>query len=113
MKKILKKLVILIHKLVLLYSIVGFLLPKKYLFYFILFWPTIYLHWQINNDCCMLTELECYLADKPFILSVGENRSLKRWFAKYTINTSTISIRNYITCFFTITWLIGVIRYLT
>lgn len=41
-----------------LFMLFGFLLPRKYLVYYIIFWFIIQVHWLSNNGKCVLTELE-------------------------------------------------------
>jgi len=47
-----------IHSLLQVFLAFGFLLPKKYLMYYIFCWPTMLLCWKTNNDKCFITEWE-------------------------------------------------------
>lgn len=60
------KLVNLIHKFVIYFIFLGIFLPKNYLFMHLLLVPTIVIHWVINNDKCILTELEYKLKNEEY-----------------------------------------------
>ena len=47
-----------IHYLIVLFLFFGFLLPDKYVWTYILYVIILRIHWLINNDKCILTELE-------------------------------------------------------
>lgn len=42
----------------------GCFLPAKYLPFHLLAWPIVYLHWQFNNNRCILTQLEIEISNK-------------------------------------------------
>ncbi len=94
--------------------LLGFLLPRKYLYLYIIAWPIVYIHWQLNNNKCILTEIEYKLQNKkntptankdhdfPFI-----NKMLNEW----NIYLSNNQIHYLIFFILTITWIIGLIRF--
>jgi hypothetical protein len=120
MKKILKLAIILIHKIIVFFMISGFLIPKKYLFFYVIMWPSVYLSWQLNNNKCILTQIEYYLDnnkfpplvqddhDYPFIRRMIKNISPKLANQKILTNKQ---IHYIIVLSLTILWFIGVIRY--
>lgn len=114
MRKFLKKVVYLIHKLFVYFLIFGAFLPEKYLFYYIIAWPITYIHWQINNNRCILTQLEYALDDKPYPPTVDKDNDspfMKTIFDELNIKASNSEIHYTIVYGNTIFWLIGVIRY--
>jgi hypothetical protein len=50
----------LLHYLIVFFFFFGFLLPDKYVSYYLLFVIIIKLHWLTNNNECVLTQLEQY-----------------------------------------------------
>ena len=55
-----------IHRVLVYFTLLGFLLPKKYLKYHLLMWPGIVLHWLTNNNRCFLSDLEIKLSGKSW-----------------------------------------------
>ena len=56
--KIIIKLLDIIHYIFALFLIFGgYYLPRKYLKYYLLIFPVIYIHWKTNNDKCFLTTI--------------------------------------------------------
>ena len=51
-------LVYVLHNLCWAFTFFGFLLPPKYLIYYILFWPFILLHWTTNDNKCILQQIK-------------------------------------------------------
>jgi hypothetical protein len=114
-RKILARLVKIIHQLIVYFCVLGVFLPSKYLIYYIPIWPLIYLHWQFNSNKCILTELQYWLEFKsstptidldhnfPFIRSISGNLFK---------NISNKNLHNFIIRSITLLWIIGVIRYL-
>jgi hypothetical protein len=62
-----------------IFIVFGFLIPKKYLIFHIVFWPLLVIHWKTNNNKCVLTQVEHFLNDtketndEPFILKHVKN----------------------------------------
>ena len=101
--------------------IFGFLIPKKYLLVFVVLWPSVYLSWQLNNNKCILTEIEYYLDNKKFSPSVTEDHDypfIRRMLSNININLTnqkTLSnkhIHYIIMLVLTLLWLIGLVKYL-
>jgi len=114
MKKFLKKVVYLIHKLFVYFLVFGAFLPEKYLFLHIIAWPLTYIHWQFNEQRCILTELEYLIDNKPFPPKVQEDDDfpfMKNIFDEIGIKIKNSELHNIIVYGNTIFWLIGVIRY--
>ena len=113
-RKILKKVVYLIHKLFVYFLILGAFLPEKYLFYYIISWPITYIHWQFNEQRCILTQLEYFMDNKPYPPKVEEDQDfpfMKSIFDEIGIKMSNSELHNTVIWSNTIFWLIGVIRY--
>ena len=45
-----------IHNTLFVYVAFGFLLPKKYLIYYVFFCPILFVQWKTNGDKCFITE---------------------------------------------------------
>lgn len=112
MKKILKVVVHLIHKLFLFFIIFGVFLPEKYLFYYIITFPIVYIHWKLNNNYCILTQLEYMIDNKPYPPTIDKNHPfIKSIFDELNIKISSSELHNTILYGYNILWLIGIIRY--
>ena len=120
MIKIVKLIVIWIHIFIILALIFGFFIHDKYLIYYLIIWPAIYIHWLFNDDRCMLTEIEYILNDNHYN-NIDEyrynqyNRFLKQ-LKKYNIYFDNVdNIDDYTTKIYTIAsilWVIGFFRLL-
>ena len=51
-------LVYVLHNVCWIFVAFGFLLPPKYLIYYILVWPLILLHWLTNDNQCILIQIK-------------------------------------------------------
>jgi hypothetical protein len=121
MKKILKLAIILIHKIIVFFMIFGFLIPKKYLLFFIIMWPSVYLSWQLNNNKCVLTEIEYYIDNNNFPPSITDDHDypfIRRMLSNINVNLtnqkilSNKQIHHIIMLSLTILWFVGVVKYL-
>ena len=100
-----------IHILGLLILLFGFMLPKKYLKYYILLLPIVFISWLINNNICILTYYEYKLRNKnienncssPFIYNTLKFMN---------INITQNQIDNNIHIIFIIPWVIAILRLL-
>ena len=57
-----------LHISVLIFTLIGWLLPHEWLWMYLLWIPLIVIQWQLNQGTCILTNLENYLVgetDKP------------------------------------------------
>ncbi len=92
---------------------VGFMMPERFLFYFILSWPCIYLHWQINENRCILTDLEYYIDGKT--PPQGNNYqfpNIQKKIAEFGIKLQHMHIYYFFMYGLTAFWIIGFIRYM-
>ena len=113
LKYFLIKLLVFLHVFILFFMIFGFLLPSKYLIIYVLFWPLIYLHWQLNNNNCYLTELEYKLENKPLPSSREHNYPfVKGVLNNIGIKMNDANIHKLVIYGITFLWLIGFIRFL-
>jgi|LakMenEpi03Aug12_release.lakeMendotaPanAssembly.Ray.scaffolds.fasta_scaffold1713252_2 hypothetical protein len=114
LKTILKKILIIIHNLIVYFMAIGFLMPDFLLSFYIITWPSVYLHWQFNNNRCILTELEYYLDNKPYPPTVDADHDyiyISKMLRDLNIKMSNDKIHYSIVYGFTIFWIIGCIRY--
>jgi hypothetical protein len=77
--------------------------------YFIFTWPIVFLHWQLNDGICCLTQFEYWLDNKKNLPKINPSFI-------YFKNLLNIKMSNTLLlqlgCFFsTVTWSIGVYRY--
>ena len=99
-----------IHRILVYFTLLGFLLPKKYLKYHLIMWPGILLHWLTNNNRCFLSDLEVKLSGESW----GEKESdfgikiAKSFGINITLKDTT---KIYIIVY-TITWLISLLRFI-
>jgi len=112
---ILSKILKYIHILVNVIIFFGIFLPAKYLIYYLFLCPFIYLHWQFNDNQCMLSELE-YKLDDNFSSNIKEMnnynyRSIKDLFKIFGIYFDNIDHFLLIKICM-ILWVIAFIRYL-
>lgn len=117
MKEILIKIIVLFHKLLVYFMLFGFVLPKKYLYLHIMTWPIVYLHWQINNDKCFLTELEYKLKGIPYKSVPNSSNDhdypfMRRIFGDIGLNLTNEQIHSFILKYLTLAWAISLIRIL-
>jgi hypothetical protein len=114
---ILTNLLVFIHTLIVFFLSWGFLLPKKYLIYHLFAWPIVWLHWQLNNQRCILTEWEFKLRgiDDAQIIKVTENdspfmRKLYKMIFGDKKSISNETLHYSIIILFTLAWIISLIR---
>jgi hypothetical protein len=114
MRKFIKIIINIIHKLLVYFMFFGVLLPEKYLLYFVITWPFIYIHWQLNNNRCILTELEYYLDNKPYPPTIDKDHDypfMKSVLGDFGISMDDENIHYGVMYGLTILWIIGMIRY--
>jgi hypothetical protein len=117
MIKFFKLIVICIHIFILFALIFGFFIPGKYLIYYLIIWPAIYIHWLFNDGKCMLTDIENKLNDNHYN-NVDEYRyknynNVFKQLKKYSIyfdNIDDFTTKIYTTA--SILWVIGFFRLL-
>ena len=113
--KILLLLIHIFHKILVITVMCGFLFPKKYLIYHLISWPLVWLHWELNNNYCFLTQIERRLNEKinPKIKNKEKNNSefMKKIFNDMGIYISVEKIDILTKLIFTTSWLITVFRY--
>ena len=117
MREILKFIVRYIHGFIFFALIVGVFVPGKYLIYYLIIWPAIYIHWIFNNDQCMMTDLENKLDDNHYN-NIEEFRyfsyinffKLCRKYNIYFDNIDDFTTKQYTAS--TILWIVGFFRLL-
>ena len=112
-RQILKNIVIFIHILVSIFMVIGFLFPTKFLFYFLFLWPAVYLHWQINDNRCILSDLEYYIDGKtPPPGNNYEFPNTQKKLAELGIKLQHMDIYYFFMYGLSTFWIIGLIRYM-
>ncbi len=109
-------LIVHIFHLLLVFSVTfGFLLPNKFLIYHLVSWPLVWLHWNLNNDYCFLTQYERKLKNKISPHNKSDNKSnsefMKKIFNNMGIYMSVEKILILTKILFTTSWLISAYRY--
>ena len=66
MNEILSRLLYILHISLFFIITIGPFLPGKYLIYYLFFWPGMYIHWQLNDGMCMLTDIEFKISNYFF-----------------------------------------------
>lgn len=110
--------IVIIHKILVYFMFLGFILPEKYLPFHLLVWPIVYTHWQFNGNKCILTEIELKIKngsakDAP---SVDTDHGSDYYFMKKILADFNIELTNSGMCYltyslFTIAWIISFVRY--
>lgn len=114
MRKIIKIMLISIHKLLVYFMFFGVFLPERLLIYFLITWPLIYLHWQLNNNRCILTELEYFIDNKPYPPTVDKDHDypfMRSVLADFNIKVPDEQIHYGVLFGLTAIWIVGVVRY--
>ena len=106
-----------IHILVIIFGLFGFLLPKKYLILHLLMWPIVLIHWLKNNDKCIISQIE-----KSLIESDGGKKKFKSFSTRifnligfdldYNIREDRRQVKYMNMTIFTISWVISLVRYI-
>jgi len=110
---ILNNIIFILHILLLVFAVLGCLLPKKWLILHLLVWPLIIIHWLTNNDNCILTQLE-KTTRPPGIEYVHFSLRIKDLLGIKDGNSEEADIdmmRNIYVTGYSITWLISLYRY--
>jgi len=112
--KILILLLEIIHRILVYFMLFGFILPIKFLYIHIFAWPLVYLHWQLNNDRCILTEWEYKLKgiEYKYIPTSSEDHDwpfMRKALSILNINLTNKQMDKYIKKYLTIAWLISLI----
>ena len=115
MKEIIITVVHIIHRLLVYFMMFGFIIPHKYLFLHIITFPFVYLHWQLNNDKCILTELEYKLKgiDYKFVPKTSDDHDypfMRKIFSDFGLNLTDQQIHKFIIKYLTGAWFISVLR---
>ena len=103
-----------VHTIFVLVMSYGFILPSPYLKYYLILLPLTFFHWYINNNKCILSELEYkFKGYKKKIISKKNNYPfIKKMYSKFNIHLSNEQIHHFIIMKIIIFWLIGFTRYL-
>lgn len=107
------KLLIIFHKLLVYFMMFGFLLPRKYLFYHLITFPLIILHWIFNEEKCFLTELEYKLKglkDAPVYTKDHNYPFMKRVYADFGFHPTNEQMHSIVMISLFGSWLITFYR---
>ena len=78
-----------VHTLIVFFALFGCFLPLNYIKYHLFMFPIIYIQWKLNNNRCILTDIECvflHTSQKP----LWEN--IQTYINTYNINNDQITI---------------------
>ena len=107
--------VMIAHKVLVYFMMLGFLLPKKYLIAHLMLWPAVISHWQFNDNKCILTEMELKLrgeeAKSIYDENGGEYVFMKKFMNDMGMEFNSKQLHNLIYIGFTVSWLISLYRY--
>jgi hypothetical protein len=109
---------IFIHKLIVFFLLFGWLLPIKYIHLHIIAVPIILVHWQLNNNKCIVTEIEHYLRcevdnlpyelaeNSPDVNTHVDNRDdfVLKLLKQLNINFNSKTIKKYVIVGLMISW---------
>lgn len=115
MNIILGNLIGILHGIFVFLMMFGFVLPGSLLKYYLLLWPLTWLHWQINDDKCILTELEYKLKGKTEIPKSKSDHNypfMRKLYSMFNINLTDNEIHMFIITKINILWLFGALRFL-
>jgi hypothetical protein len=63
--------------LVLVYILIGWVLPERFLLPYLVFVPLMIMQWMVNDGTCVLTNLENYLLGKERVKNQQQGQFLK------------------------------------
>lgn len=97
--------VIIIHILIILFAFIGCILPIQFVQYHIFVFPIIYIQWKLNNQKCILNDIE-------YTLLNNTHDTLWRTITKYihTLNIKDDEITYILLVLFTIPCVISLVR---
>lgn len=101
-----------IHTIFVLLMQYGFILPKSFLKYYLLLWPITLLHWKLNNNNCILTQIELKLRGIKEDKDYNYPFMKKLYFNIFNLDLTTKQIHNFLGLKNNILWLIGAAIYL-
>jgi hypothetical protein len=110
------KLFVMFHRLLVYFMTFGFIFSYDFLIYYLPIWPIVWFHWQINNNICILTEIEYILKNNhtkaPEIQDNHDYQFFREISKLFGIEQmSNRTIHNIVIISLSIAWLIGYIRY--
>ena len=117
MRELLADILKIIHRIIVIFVVIGCTLPKKFLIYHIILFPGLLIHWKTNNNYCILTQIENNLRNKKTTKTVNEDHDQAVSFMKpffkdiFNIDLDIETCDKLTIVMFTISWLISFIRY--
>lgn len=90
----------------------GCLVPQKFLWVHVLFWPLVFLHWQLNNGNCIITDLQKKAGDQQLTTESGSWPYIRGLLATFvdTRNIQDNQIRDAIYAIYTASWAVSLYR---
>ena len=101
-----------VHLVSTLFLFFGCLVPQKFLWVHALFWPLVFLHWQLNNGNCIITDLQKKVGDQQLTAKSGSWPYIRGLLSKF-VDTQAISdnqIRDAIYTLYTVSWAVSLYR---
>jgi hypothetical protein len=110
------QLFIMVHRLIVYFMTIGFIFPYDYLIYYLPLWPIVWLHWQLNNNVCVLTEIEYIIRNNhtkaPSLFDTDGHIYFREFIKLFGIKQmSNNTAHNIVIIIVSLAWLIGYIRY--
>ena len=98
-----------IHVMLICFVWIGFMLPKKYLIYYLIVLPIMFIYWQLNDNRCIFSQIENKIRGRTTTPNVYQYFSIL--LSKHGINVSYKTTKTIIVYGISICWLIAFFRY--
>ena len=105
----LSKVINYLHKFFVYFMFLGFLLPKKFLYIHFIIYPLLLVHWKLNKNKCMLTQLEFKYKNEKLPPN-GEYPFIKHMINEFNIYPTNKQIKIFFNLGLYIAWLITIYR---
>jgi hypothetical protein len=106
------KLLSVLHLASTFFLLFGCLVPQKFLWVHVLFWPLVFLHWQLNNGNCIVTDLQKKVGDPNITAKSGSWPYIRSLLANFgdTRAISDTQIHIAIYTIYTVSWAVSLYR---
>ncbi len=106
------KLLLVLHLASTFFLFFGCLVPQKFLWVHVLFWPLVFLHWQLNNGNCIVTDFQKKVGDPHITAKSGSWPYIRSLLANFvdTRNIQDNHIRDTFYTIYTVSWAVSLYR---
>lgn len=110
-RKVFIKEIHIIHRIIVYFILFGFLLPINFIHIHTIFLPMVYLYWKLNNDSCILTEIEYKLKNIDHENTQNELNYpfIKKIFSEFGFTLTNKQMDKFITIYLITVWFISII----